>query len=179
MKTIIRYLIVLCISSIQSVYAAEIWRNISSLQADFKQQIQGERGAIPVLYSGKIYAANNKVKWEYDKPLVKEVYLEKNVAYIYEPQLQQVTIGTLKENVDFIRILKQVKKTANDTYQTTIGNVIYSVVVKDSLPYLLSYKDSLDNNVSIVFSNVKMNIPIDSQIFIFQPPDNVEYIEAH
>ena len=109
MKTIIGYLIVLCIYSIQSVYAAEIWRNISSLQADFKQQIQGERGAIPVLYSGKIYAANNKVKWEYDKPLVKEVYLEKNVAYIYEPQLQQVTIGTLKENVDFIRILKQVK----------------------------------------------------------------------
>lgn len=163
---------------INMLYGVEEWRKITSLQADFKQQIKGEKGAIPVLYSGTLYAANNKVKWLYNKPLAKEVYLEKNVAYVYEPQLNQVTIGSLKENIDFIHILQKVKKISENHYQTKIGDTTYYLTIKDSKPYSLAYEDNLDNDITIIFENVKLNAKIDATTFIFQPPDNVEYIDA-
>lgn len=155
------------------------WANLKSLKADFKQEIKGERGAIPVIYEGRFYAANNKVKWEYLTPLKKEIYLEKSAAYIYEPALKQVTLGKLKENIDFIQILKRVKKNAKGEYETTIADVKYTLIAKDSKPYLLSYIDSLDNQIRILFTNVQMNVAIDANVFLFQPPDDVEYIDAH
>lgn len=164
---------------INTIFAAEKWRNIKSLESSFKQEIKGERGAVSAIYSGKLYAANNKVKWEYIKPLKKEVYLEKNTAYVYEPDIKQVTIGTLNENVDFINILKQVKKIKDNIYQTKIGDITYTLQIKDSKPYSLTYIDTLENNVYIVFSDVNMNAKIDESIFIFQPPDDVEYIDAN
>lgn len=164
---------------INAIFAAEEWRNIKSLESSFKQEIKGERGAVSAIYSGKLYAANNKVKWEYIKPLKKEVYLEKNTAYVYEPDIKQVTIGTLNENVDFINILKQVKKIKDNIYQTKIGDITYTLQIKDSKPYSLTYIDTLENNVYIVFSDVNMNSKIDESIFIFQPPDDVEYIDAN
>ncbi len=166
--------------SFSILFANESWRNTTSIEADFLQEIKGERGAIPVLYKGKLYAFNNKVKWEYIEPLKKEVYLEKNQAYVYEPELKQVTIGSLKENVDFIHILKKVEATTKkDYYQTKIGDTMYFLVIKDSKPYMLMYNDNLDNYVTIKLENVKINTKIDSNIFIFQPPDDVEYIDAN
>ncbi len=160
-------------------FSNEEWRNIKSMEADFYQEIKGERGSIPVVYQGKLYAFNNKVKWEYTAPLKKEVYLEKNQAYIYEPELKQVTIGSLKENVDFFHILKNVKKTSNNHYETKIGDTLYFLVIKDSKPNMLMYNDSLDNYITISFKNIKINTKIDSSIFIFQPPDDVEYIDTN
>ncbi|GAB0173008.1 hypothetical protein NHP164001_10240 [Helicobacter trogontum] len=156
----------------------EAWRNVKSIKADFTQEIKGEKGAIPVVYKGKLYAANNKVKWLYTSPLAKEVYLEKTQAYIYEPQLQQVTIGSLEESVDFIQILKRVQKIGKDSYKTQVGDITYYVIIKDSMPYELKYTDSIDNVVTIRFENVKMNTAIDNSVFIFQPPDDVEYIDG-
>lgn len=162
----------------QQANQQEVWRNVKSIEADFTQEIKGEKGAIPVVYKGKLYAADNKVKWLYVAPLAKEVYLEKTQAYIYEPELKQVTIGNLKENVDFIQILKRVQKIGKDSYKTQIGDIAYYVIIKDSKPYELKYTDSIDNVITIRFENVKMNAKIDGSVFIFQPPDDVEYIDA-
>lgn len=178
MKQIIFMLLWLCVIAFGK-NGEEQWRNIKSLEADFIQEIKGEKGAIPVIYKGRFYAANNKVKWVYTTPLAKEVYLEKTQAYIYEPQLKQVTIGSLKENVDFIHILKKVEEVAKNNYKTQIGDTVYYVITKDSKPYELRYTDSIDNNIIIRFENIKMNAPIDGSIFIFQPPDDVEYIDAN
>lgn len=179
MSVFFKKCILLFLLCINAVVAAEEWRNIKSLESNFKQEIKGERGAVSAIYSGKLYAANNKVKWEYTKPLKKEVYLERNTAYVYEPDIKQVTIGTLSENVDFINILKQVKKIKDNIYQTKIGDVTYTLQIKDSKPYSLSYIDTLENNVYIVFSDINMNAKIDENTFIFQPPDDVEYIDAN
>lgn len=176
MRNIYMIIFWLCLTPI--LFANEQWRNIKSIEADFIQEIKGERGAIPVVYKGKLYAADNKVKWVYTTPLAKEVYLEKTQAYIYEPQLKQVTIGSLKENVDFIHILKKVQAVGKDTYKTKIGDTNYYVIIKDSKPYELHYTDSIDNSITIRFENVNMNAKIDGRVFIFQPPDDVEYIDA-
>ena len=164
---------------VDSKQTSEKWRNLKTLQGDFKQEIKGERGAIPVLYSGKIYAANNKVRWQYTTPLKKEVYIEKNAAYIYEPELNQVTISTLSENVDFITILNNVKKIKENAYQTQIGETIYYLTIKDSKPHTLKYKDNLENDITILFDNIILNNNIDETIFTFTPPDDVEYIDAN
>lgn len=176
MKSICTIIVWLCCTSI--LFSQEPWRNVKSIEADFTQEIKGERGAIPVVYKGKLYAADNKVKWVYASPIAKEVYLEKTQAYIYEPQLKQVTVGNLKENVDFIQILKKVQAVGKDTYKTQIADIAYYVIIKDSKPYELHYTDSIDNSITIRFTNVKMNAKIDGSIFIFQPPDDVEYIDA-
>lgn len=157
----------------------ETWRNVKSIEADFIQEIRGEKGAMPVVYKGKLYAANNKIKWVYTAPIAKEVYLEKTQAYIYEPQLKQVTIGNLTENVDFLQILKKVQKVGEDSYKTKIGDIIYYVIIKNSKPYELKYTDSIDNVIVIRFQNVNMNAVINKDVFIFQPPDDVEYIDVN
>ena len=171
-------IIALVFCCVSVLFSQEQWRSLKSIESDFTQEIKGERGAIPVVYKGKLYAADNKVKWVYTAPLAKEVYLEKTQAYIYEPQLKQVTIGNLKENVDFIHILKKVQAAGKDTYKTQIGDITYYVIIKDSKPYELHYTDSIDNSITIRFNNVKMNGKIDGSVFIFQPPDDVEYIDA-
>ena len=155
------------------------WLDIKSLKAAFKQEIRGERGAIPAIYQGKLYAKDNKVKWEYNAPLTKEVYIQGDSAYIYEPDLKQVTIGRLKENVDFIHIIKAMKKNNRGEYEATIADTKYTITAKDSKPYSLSYKDTLDNQILIIFYDVELNVPIDYKVFVFDPPSDVEYIDAY
>ncbi len=70
------------------------------------------------------------------------------------------------------------QKIGKDSYKTQIGDIAYYVIIKDSKPYELKYTDSIDNVITIRLENVKMNAKIDGSVFIFQPPDDVEYIDA-
>ena len=153
------------------------WEAVKSIRASFKQEIKGERGAVPVVYSGKFYAANNKVKWDYLSPLEKEVYAEGNTVFVYEHKLAQITRGSLEENLDFIQILKKLKKNSSGHYEATISGVKYMLEADGNKPQRLFYKDNLDNQITLQFSDVELNVEIDPAVFTINPPPGVEYID--
>ncbi|MBT0879102.1 hypothetical protein KJQ97_06685, partial [Campylobacter sp. 2018MI01] len=55
-------------------------------------------------------------------------------------------------------------------------NIIYYVKVLNNLLTNISYKDELDNQVSIDFINSKINLKINDDIFKYSIPKNYDVI---
>lgn len=169
-------IVVVSLGLITSLFA---WgENLKSIEADFEQHIEGDDGA-SVYYRGKIIGKSpNKVKWDYQMPLKKEIYMNNNEVIIYEPSLEQVSYSTLNTKSDFISIIKSAKKREDGAYHTTIDNVEYVLFVdKDDKPKSISFVDSMGSKSVLKLSNVKINGKINDSLFSFTPPKGVEIVE--
>ncbi|PAF44973.1 LolA-like outer membrane lipoprotein chaperone [Helicobacter sp. 11S02629-2] len=158
----------------------ETLTHIKSFKANFTQEIQGEIGAKSIFYKGTLEATStNLALWNYTLPFKKQVYIEHGKAYIYEPMLNQVTIGSFDSQADFLGVLKNAKKIDENTYEATINKHVYTLKLKDSKPFTLSYTDDLGNNAIITFSNVKLNEKLDKADFDFKIPEDAEIVHIN
>ena len=106
-------------------------------------------------YKGKILGKSpNKVKWDYQMPFKKEIYMNDNKVIIYEPSLEQVSHSTLRTNSDFISIIKSAKKQER-----------------------INFVDSMGAKSTLKLSNVKLNTIINDKVFDFVTPEGVEVVE--
>ncbi|PAF51351.1 hypothetical protein BKH43_01550 [Helicobacter sp. 13S00401-1] len=154
--------------------------NIKTFKANFTQEIKGEVGAKSIFYQGSLEAtSDNLALWNYTLPFKKQVYIEHGKAYIYEPMLNQVTIGSFDSQADFLGVLKNAKKIDEDTYEATINKHVYTLKLKDSKPYILSYKDDLGNEAIIVFKNVEINKDLKATDFDFHIPEDAEIVHIN
>lgn len=150
--------------------------DIKTFRADFIQVIKGDDGQ-QVIYKGKFEAkAPSFAKWIYIKPLKKEIYIDGQDVVIYEPNLAQATMSRLKENADFISILKKATLSGDGKYRSKVGNTSYELTLKDKKPYLLQFVDEFGNQIEMKFTNVSINIPINEKDFIFIPTSDVDII---
>ncbi len=154
--------------------------NLNSFEAKFIQTTYQDKEKI--IYQGNLVAKRpHMAKWTYTLPLKKEIYLNANAVLIYEPALFQATISRLDQNIDLFSIIKQAKLESSNKditiYSAQIGDTLYYLEVKDTLPYRIIYNDPLDNRVEIVFSAQKINKEISDSIFIFHPPEGIDFIE--
>ncbi|MBT0883582.1 outer-membrane lipoprotein carrier protein LolA, partial [Campylobacter sp. 2018MI13] len=126
----------------------------------------------------KFYYQNEKSLWQYLNPDEKKVYITKNEVVIIDDDLEQVIIS--KEQIDLANILKNVslyeKKEDFVIYKAKYDNIIYYVKVLNNLLTNISYKDELDNQVSIDFINSKINLKINDDIFKYSIPKNYDVI---
>ncbi len=152
--------------------------DIQSIQADFEQYIYNEDGA-NVYYKGKILGKSpNKVKWDYQMPFKKEIYMNDNKVAIYEPSLEQVSLSTLNSKSDFISIIKSAKKYEDGTYRTAVDGIEYTLVVdRENKPKSIYFVDTMGTKSELVLSNVKLNVKIDDAVFVFVAPSDVEVLE--
>ncbi|AFI06113.1 LolA-like outer membrane lipoprotein chaperone [Helicobacter cetorum] len=152
-----------------------VLRNLQSFSASFKQVLKNER---PLVYHGVLKAkAPNLALWIYEKPLKKEIYMNAKEVVIYEPSLFQATISKLQRKADFFSILKQLKKQPDNSFIATIDKTTYRLVFKDGKPFVLEFKDEMDNLVKITFSQVEINPKISDAIFVFEPKDtNIDIV---
>ncbi|GAA9994401.1 LolA-like outer membrane lipoprotein chaperone [Helicobacter pylori] len=153
----------------------EVLQHLQSFSAHFKQVLKSEK---PLVYYGVLKAkAPNWALWVYEKPLKKEIYMNDKEVVIYEPNLFQATITPLKDKTDFFTILKQLKKQADGSFQTTINKTTYRLVFKDGKPFSLEFKDEMNNLVTITFSQAEINPTIADEIFVFKPKDeNIDIV---
>lgn len=156
-------------------YASNL-KDLKSISANFSQEIQGEKGAMPVIYKGVLKAKATKssqlAKWDYTIPLKKVIYVENKQAMIYEPSLNQVSIGSVDSSISFLSVLKEAKVLDKTHLQSVIQDTTYDLTLKDGKPYLLTYIDTLGNKVRILFSNVVLNAKIDNgELKALIPPD--------
>lgn len=152
--------------------------NLKSIEADFEQHIENDDGP-SVYYKGKVMGKSpNKVKWDYQMPLQKEIYMNGNEVMIYEPHLEQVSLSRLNVKNDFISIIKSAKKRDDGTYSTFIDDIEYVIFIdKDDKPERITFTDSMGAKSTLILHNVKLNPAINDRIFDFSPPDDVEIVE--
>jgi len=166
--------ILLCLFTAYS-YGFEL-NHIKSYKADFKQTIINPQGKV-LDYSGKIYIKYpSLVLWEYIKPIEKSIYIKDDVVTIIEPDLEQAIITKLDNNIDIFKIFQNAKKISTNKYKTLYNNKYYYIIVKNNQIKNISYKDELDNNITIVFSNIDQNQLIATSIFEFMIPFEYDII---
>ncbi len=151
-------------------------KNLQSFHSGFIQDINSSSGK-KISYKGEVFIKNNgKVLWKYKTPIVKNVYVLKNYAIIDEPELEQAIFTHLKDEINIINILKTAVKLKENLYKTKINNMDYFIHLKNDIIDKISYKDELENNISIKFINTIINKKIDEQVFKFEAPDYYDII---
>ena len=141
--------------------------------ADFNQSVKSENKTIK--YYGKVNVDNNLVFWHYTKPIKKKIWATLNKVYVYEPDLEQVTIHNIGKNDNFFTLLKTAKKIKNNLYIKSYDNKNIYFIVKNQMITKIYYKDKVDNLVTLNFYNIK---PQKFKMDTFTPkyPDYVDII---
>lgn len=162
--------------------------DIKTFQADFTQIIRSEdelrthnqenNGYEQISYQGNIKAKiPNLAKWTYIQPMVKEIFIIAKKIVVYEPNLYQATVVHLKEETDFLSILKQAKPQSNEKYVSRVGKTSYLLTIKDGKPISIEFEDEFNNEILITFSNVSINTPVEDKSFVFIPKEGIDIIE--
>ena len=168
-----RYILIILIS--YNLFSNNI-TNIKSFEANF-QQIIINNSNNNIVYKGKIYIKYpNFILWKYNKPIIKNIYINKNILFIDEPILEQVIITNINEDIDIIKLLKKSKKISPNIYKSSLGNIHFQIFIKKNQIKSIQYKDEIDNNISIIFTNIIQNHIINDEIFKFHIPSNYDII---
>lgn len=141
-------------------------QDINSFSSPFEQRIVDEQGKV-ITYRGELWAAKpQNALWSYQKPIQKSVYINAKRLVILEPQLEQATVRSLGDEIDFLEIIKKAKKIDNDHYKATVNGQTYSIIFKNDLLSTIQYTDTYDNKVTIQFLKPLHNAVIPASRFV-------------
>lgn len=156
--------------------AAQSLQNITSISADFTQEIKSDENEGAIKYSGSLVArADSKAYWQYESPMKKEIFVDKKRIMIYEPEFEQVIVSD-KVDLDFVAILNAVQKKGDSQWESIVNNQKFIITMQGDKPHKISYKDELDNEVVITLKRVVLNQKFSDEVFVFRMPSSVEVI---
>ncbi len=166
--------ILFCVSS----FASNDIRDLDSFKASFVQVIISN-SQNKIEYRGDVFIKKSgKILWKYKTPVVKNVYINNDYAVVDEPELEQAIYTKLDSEINIIKLLNSSKKVNDNSYTTNIDDVGYLIKTSkdDNKISYIKYKDKLENDVEIKFSNVVQNGEIQDEIFKFNVPANYDVI---
>ena len=172
-KLIIAFML-FCVSSI----ASNDIRDLDSFKASFVQVITSN-SQNKIEYKGEVFIKKSgKILWKYKTPVVKNVYINNDFAIVDEPELEQAIYTQLQSEINIIKLLNGSKKVNENSYTTNIDDVDYLIKTSkdDNKISYIKYKDKLENDVEIKFTNVAQNGEIQDEIFKFVVPSNYDVI---
>lgn len=147
-----------------------------TIQSDFTQHVTNEQRKT-ISYEGKFYATKDKkALWVYDKPIVKKIYFNDTKVVIIEPDLEQVIITTHENTPNIAQLMQEAKEIAPNTYTTTFMDTTYTILASNHHIEKVTYKDKLDNNVEILFTNQSTNLFLDNVLFSVEIPAGYDVI---
>jgi outer membrane lipoprotein carrier protein len=176
--------------------------NIHSMQANFSQTVQDKTARSNTQSSGKMALVRpGKFRWEVTKPTKELIVTSGNHLWIYDPDLQQATLQTLKGSSGKAPalLLSDENLTLETDYNVKVvpalmaiaGLQIFELTPKDSDDPLQSIKltflqqrikemqlqDRLGHTTIISFNKVEINNPVADSLFKFTPPENIDVID--
>lgn len=158
----VRFLPVLFLLSL-TLFASP--KELTSFNSKFVQTIIDDNNK-KIVYSGELWASKpQNALWMYQKPIQKSVYINGSKITVIEPQIEQVTLRSLDDEIDFLQIIQKAKKVDGDKYTATVKGQTYTVLFKNDLLSSIHYQDGYDNRVSILFTDPTQNKPIESSRF--------------
>ncbi len=166
--------VLFCVSSMASTDI----RDLDSFKASFVQVITSN-SQNKIEYKGEVFIKKSgKILWKYKTPVVKNVYINNDFAIVDEHELEQAIYTQLESEINIIKVLNGSKKVNENSYTTNIDDVDYLIKTSkdDNKISYIKYKDKLENDVEIKFTNVAQNGEIQDEIFKFVIPSNYDVI---
>lgn len=152
-------------------------KEMSSFNSKFIQTIIDDSNK-KIVYSGELWASKpQNALWVYQKPIQKSVYVNGSKITVIEPQIEQVTMRTLDDEIDFLQIIQKAKKVNDDQYSATVKGQTYTVQFKNTQLVSIAYKDSYDNRVTIQFTNPVQNKAIEANRYKPIIPEGFDIIK--
>lgn len=140
-------------------------KEMNSFTSKFDQTITDSSGKT-IRYEGELWASKpQNALWVYHKPVQKSVYITNKNVVVLEPAIEQATLRSLDNDIDFLQIVSKAKKIDEEHYTATVKGQSYSILLKNDLLASIGYTDGFDNKVQIRFLSPVQNRPIDSSRF--------------
>lgn len=157
-----------------SLHASDL--HFKTFQASFLQTIMDENSK-KITYTGRLYIdGESKAFWHYMAPIEKRLYFIHGRLTIIEPDLEQVIMRQIQEDINIFTILKKAKKINEKVYKGHYNAKEYTLHVADGVVEELEYKDNFDNRVSITFENQKVDEKLPKDIFSIIIPKEFDII---
>jgi len=172
--------------------------NLESFQADFKQTLTNEQGEVLETSTGKVYMQNpGRYRWEYAEPYVQLLITDSQTLWIYDKDLEQVTIKDVSQAIDNTpAAIISGKKNINENFVVVnmgmiegydwieltprdIENQYRSVRIgfdKNNLGMMI-LNDNLGQITRIDFLNPERNQRFGGPLFTFEMPQGVDVID--
>ncbi len=196
--------VLLCVASLAQAGDAatgklnKLLQGISSMQADFKQQSFDAKGKPLQSLSGKMQVKRpGFFRWDTQQPFPQLIVANGNKVWIYDPELEQVTIQKLDNQVGNTPALllsgnpQQLseaftikeeggsKTEAAFILQPKAADALFDtlrVSFKGRELVSMTLKDSLGQKTDIRFSQIAVNPKLADSLFQFTPPKGADVI---
>jgi outer membrane lipoprotein carrier protein len=202
LKKIFILLSIFCFCSFANADSAavltQLLNNIRSMQADFTQTIVNKSGKAVQQSQGRmIMERPGKFRWEVKQPTAQLLIANGQRLWIYDPDLEQVTIRLLNKAAGEAPALllseanTALSKDFNVRTQSA-GSLQWFLLIPKNRDSMLSQvmlgfsgnqiremnlRDHLGHNTMIQFQRVVMNASVPDSVFHFTPPANVDVID--
>ncbi len=166
-----------------------------SITADFKQVLINEAGDPLQTSHGLFYLQRpGKFRWDYTKPFQQQIISTSGRVWFYDTDLEQVTVKKLDESVGSTPALLlsgdvPLEDNYNIEQQGSEGNMQWVKLVPKSQDSTFKYvliglekgvlsgmqlNDNFGQLTRIYFSNLKVNQPVEANLFEFVAPKGVD-----
>ncbi|NOY72422.1 MAG: outer membrane lipoprotein chaperone LolA [Gammaproteobacteria bacterium] len=178
-----------------AAWLAEFFSKVKTFKAQFSQVVIDDNGNEIQNSSGIVYLARpDQFRWDYQKPYEQVIVGDGEKIWIYEPDLDQVTVkhqGAAIDNTPAQMLASDVPIEKNflindlglkgeEAWVELIPKqkeatflLIKLAFQKGGLSKML-LGDSLGNQTELIFTQVQSNAELEKNIFIFTPPDDVD-----
>lgn len=170
---------------------------LSGFEAEFRQQVQDSRGHAGEQASGRVYLQKpGRFRWEYRQPNEQLIVSDGRNLWLYDKDLEQVTIKSVDESISSTpALLLAGKVSVIDSYDVRDAGrrdgldwleltpkrndtdfVILALGFERGDLRAMELQDKLGQQTRIDFSAVKRNPRLSEELFAFRPPAGVDVI---
>lgn len=170
-------------------------KDLTAMSADFEQYETDANERMSEKSTGKMWLNfPNQFKWEYLSPAPQLIVANGEQVWIYDEDLDQVTIKRQQSTQNPIYILLNKQETEKNytlEFLASDGTIqwismlpkvpsdeikqVWLGIVDDKIR-VLKLKNQLDNIVAFEFDNIKKNPQLTDDFFTFTPPEGVDVI---
>ncbi len=186
MTVIKKIFIFLCISFFFNNFILaqnHIFKSISAkspFRCSFTQQLY-EDNCLELEEKGYIIFKNiDNIRWEYTSPNKKICLIHNGLYKFYDKEMEQLSIGKIKENWFFHLIEKnkfKESKPYNFYYKDKVKGIIYKIICDENyLPLKVEQEDSLGFKTIYKLSDYKKVSELKKEYFLIKIPKNTEII---
>lgn len=205
MKSVVKFLLVLFLLQINSVFAEDIadplknfLSDFNSLESNFIQQLINENGDVLEKTEGVLRLQQpGKFNWSYETPYAQKIISNGDVIWIFDEDLDQLTIKKIGDSLDetpagiilgnndisehFVQLNMGVIEGYNwidltpKNHEAQYSNV--RIGFNNAQLGMMIIQDSLGQTTRIDFIDVKKNANFSPDVFEFEVPDDVDIID--
>lgn len=170
---------------------------VHTLQADFKQVQTDDNGRVVKSQSGQMWLSRpGKFRWSYDKPYKQLIVCDSHKIWVYDPDLQQVTVRSAKQALtgspaalltqraalsdaftlqnggsdNGLQVVRLIPKSKDSDYKSI------ELSLRKGVPVRMVFHDQLGDTIDVSFSNVRTNVPVAADTYRFKPPAGVTVV---